>query len=133
MAGSAEEAVRRGIYTRLNADATLSALVTDVYQRVPENATLPYVAIWESTEQPFNTYGKTGRDIRLNIDAWSNDIRRDRAYDIANRVDQLLDFTSALTVTGYTVTAVELDFRNVFHEAEYIHISSRYRVRVQES
>lgn len=133
--GSAEEAIRRAIFTKLNSDTTLSTLLGsgDVHQRVPELAALPYVAIWESTEQPFNTLGKVGRDVRLQVDIWAETLRSDKAYDIASRVDALLDFVSGMSVSGYTLVAVELDISNTLYEPKFIHISRRYRVRVQET
>ena len=121
----------------LNADATLTGsgggqLGATIFQGVADDAAFPYVELGPDTEVLENTFGRNGRDLTTSLEIWDNNNEGSAANDINNRIMELLDFTSSLVVTGWTVVSVHLDGTNTFKEDNFKHISARYRVRIEE-
>lgn len=98
--------LQEAIYTTLKNDTTLSTLVTDVLDYVPENQPTPYIVIGHFTENAENTFTETGRDIIARIHIWSTAKGNEEGLNILDRVVELLDHTD-IPVTGYNTVVSE--------------------------
>lgn len=134
MSGVGELSLRQAIWAALNADSTLTSTYgAGVYQRVEDDTRLPYVVIGPVVENALNTFGRFGRELVVQVDIWHDDIESKEVYQIADRVDELLDFTTSLSPTGYNLIALHLDSKETIHEEKFIHVASRYRAFMEES
>jgi hypothetical protein len=100
-AGSCLPALLAAVYAALSGDATLSALVSGVFNNVPENTAAPYVHIANPTEIPMDAMGRFGRECTIQIASISNAKTDLEALTIYSRCVALLD-QKALTVSGYS-------------------------------
>lgn len=132
--GTAEFEVRKSVWATLNADSDLtSTLGASIYQRVPDRANLPYVVLVSSFEVPLNTLGTIGRTVDLRLDCYSEKLDGDEVYLIASRVDELLDYMSGMTLTGYNVISISLDTKTTSTQPEYMRCQLAYEIKVEES
>lgn len=102
--------IQTAVYQRLTGDATLMALISGVFDEVPEGTPKPYVH-WPASdfETPDNTLTEFGARTVAEVDVWSNHQGYSEAKTIGNRVVELLDHQT-LTVTGHAVVAVRIEF-----------------------
>jgi hypothetical protein len=134
---AAISAIQTSIYSALSGDSTLGALVTGVFNDVPEGQVYPFVQIGTATQRPWHTMGGPttglGWNTTVTVHVWSRFQGDAEALSILNRVITLLNF-AALSVTGYTTVLCELDQARVLVEQvdkiETRHIPAVFRVRV---
>lgn len=105
MSGVSSLAVQTAVFARLNVDATLTGLVTGVYDAVPQGSAYPYVVIDEQQLRSWNTTTTVGAEITLAIHAYSRESGRKTALTILERVYALLHEV-ALSVSGQSFTHV---------------------------
>jgi hypothetical protein len=63
--------VQQAIYARLNADTELAALISGVFDEVPESKDKPYVAFAEITEKPMDSHDRQGFEVMATLNVWS--------------------------------------------------------------
>lgn len=126
-------AIQRAIFQRLNADEELGA---DVYDQVPEGASMPYVVLGEATETPSNWHGGFGRNSTHTLHVWSSQATFDEANAIADRVVQLLDHQPmSLYVPEWVVIAVRFEFAQTLrdpHPPHARHVPVRFRINTEQ-
>ena len=130
---SAAKELQRAIYLKLNGDATLSALITGVFDHVPQNQAFPYVVLGEDTLKDWSTFGTLGQEPTVTLHVWSRSRGKREAQDILSRIDTLLHRAS-LTVTGQNVTGIEREFEQTLRDGDGVtyHGVQRYRVLLHE-
>ena len=69
--GSILNSICKAMYDKLKVNTGLLVLGASVYNWVPEKPTWPYIVIGDCIETPFNTFGRTGRDIKVFVYAFS--------------------------------------------------------------
>ena len=126
--------VSEPIYTILNADGTLGALVTGIYDKPPDNTAHPYITIGEAFETRDDTFGKRGKDVLTSLHIWSRYNGFREALLIAERLILLLDEV-ALSVSGYDTVYVLHESTETIREQdkETRHVVVEFRIRVQQS
>lgn len=118
---------------KLGSDSTLtSTLGASVYQRVPENASFPYVVVGKATEVPDETFGDEGREITLTAHCWSDLPDDDICEKVANRVTILLN-RATFSLSGFNLTYCLLESAVHVPEEFFAHIAVTFRVRVSEN
>ncbi|MFD3573847.1 DUF3168 domain-containing protein [Streptomyces sp. NPDC058644] len=123
--------LQSAIYARLTASAPLMALVSGVYDEVPENAAFPYVSFGSITETLDDAHDRQGLEAMVVIHVWSKAPGMGEAYDVFAAVDAALDRVP-LAVFGFT----DVSIRHESHEAlkdpdpEIRHINAQYGVRL---
>lgn len=98
------------IYSKLTGDSTLMALITGVFNFVPQKQTYPYVVINDSDlfETKMNTFAKKGKETRIFIHVHSLYKGDSEALGIAERIDSLLDWQSlTISSNSHIVTSFE--------------------------
>lgn len=131
--------VRAGLFSVLNADATLKALLSApnaIYHRVvPQNALLPAVVFSRMAGTPEWMFDSA----HIQNDVWlvkgvNKGSSSTPAEDIAARVDVLLN-DAVLTVTGRTALAIfrelDVDYEEITNGETYHHVGAQYRAVTQ--
>lgn len=133
--------VLKAIFAKLNGDATLKALIDDVYvSGIPKNASYPCVVIGNSdlTSVPLNCFNKKGKESVFVIyvhDTSNSDLA---IITIAERIDTLLDWQSlSIANNTHVVTAIERERLgediNSAEQTKTRYISLQYKITTQET
>ncbi len=94
--------VQKAIYDALNGNAPLDALVTGVFDEVPQTTVPPFVQFGSPTEDPWHTFGRQGWKVRVPVYVWSEYPGNKESLTILDAVTNVLD-EAALTITGHTL------------------------------
>lgn len=127
--------VQMAVYGRLTGDEELMALITGVYDHVPETVAFDYVTIGEATEIPDNRHGGFGRETVAALHVWTRHRGHGPGLRIAARVTTLLDH-QALTVEGLHHVSTRFEFSQTLIDPEppgdIRHISMRFRITTEQ-
>ncbi len=63
--------VQQAVYARLTGDAELAALISGVFDEVPEAKDKPYVAFAEITETAMDSHDRKGWEVLVTLNVWS--------------------------------------------------------------
>lgn len=128
-------AVQSAVYARLKGDATLTGMISGVYDYVPETAAYPFVVIGEALETPDNRHGGFGRQTVITLHAWSRYQGYAQVLRIGARVTELLDH-QPLTIPGLSWIATRFEFSQTLTDPEppgdIRHLVLRYRVVTEQ-
>lgn len=122
-----------GLYAALLACSPLAALVgARVYDRVPQNATFPYVAIGDDTAIDWSGQTHLGEEATITIHAWSRQSGRKEVKSIMNAIDDRLH-RGSLALEGYGLVSLTRDFAETMEDPDgiTIHGVQRFRARAQ--
>ncbi len=126
MIGLAAYELQAPLYTRLTGDAALDALVSGVFDHVPEGTAYPYVVIGEYTEIPNDVLTAQGRDVTASISVYDGPqvvagvktYSSKRLRQIGDRIVELID-GYAFTVGALGVMRPRFEFgRTLWEEDE---------------
>lgn len=98
---------QKAVYTKLSADAALSAVVKGIYEYVPGNQDYPYITIDALTSRDNSTKDSLGYELDLSINVYSNMPGRKESLDIIEQISSILD-DQALTVDGFATCMLVL-------------------------
>lgn len=128
-------AVQSAVYARLKGDATLTGMISGVYDYVPETAAYPFVVIGEALETPDNRHGGFGRQTVITLHVWSRYQGYAQVLRIGARVTELLDH-QPLTIPGLSWIATRFEFSQTLTDPEppgdIRHLVLRYRVVTEQ-
>lgn len=99
MSAAGCEPLQKAVYDALVADSALMALVSGVYDRVPEGAALPYVVFADSTSRDASNASDDAERIALELNVFSRSGGRKQVLDILERLHIALHH-QALALTG---------------------------------
>ncbi|MCI3271024.1 DUF3168 domain-containing protein [Streptomyces cylindrosporus] len=123
--------LQAAVYAKLTASPALLALVSGVYDEVPEPAPYPYVSIGSITEVPDDAHDRQGLEATIVLHVWSKSPGFAQAYDIFAALDAALDRAS-LAVAGFTDVSIRHDQHQALKDPEpgVRHINAQYAVRL---
>lgn len=132
-------ALQQAIYDQLTGDSTLMALVTGVYDDVPQAAdsgassAFPYVTIGEDIHQDWSTDTSLGDDATITVHTWSRYRGRKQTKQIQGAIYDALTRVN-LSVTGYTMVAIDYVDEQSFVDTDGLtrHGVSTFRVLLDE-
>jgi hypothetical protein len=105
---SAELAVQKAIYDALQFNAAVDALVGDrIYDRVPANATMPYVHIRSLQAVDDGSDCVDAWEIFVDIDAWDNGVGKPGASNVVSAVRMALHEVAMSLVEPYSLIAID--------------------------
>ncbi|WP_228979718.1 DUF3168 domain-containing protein [Streptomyces sp. DH12] len=121
--------LQQAVYAKLTAHAPLMALVTGVYDHVPEAAAHPYVTIGSITETADDAHNQRGLEARLVLHVWSKYRGFKQAAQILAALDDALD-RQPLTVAGFRDVSIAHSEHLLIRDPdpEIRHINVSYRV-----
>lgn len=109
--------LQTAVYAKLSGDATLTALITGVFDHVPEGTGYPYVVVGEAFATPRNSQDRKGRRTAENIHVWSDHLGYSELNAIADRIIELLDH-QALTVSGHDIVLSNFEFQQTLDDPD---------------
>lgn len=129
-----ETAVQTAVYQKLSADAGLMALVTGVYDSVPQDAAFPYVTIGEDVHNAWDTFDSVGSDATITVHTWSVARGRKEVKEIQGAIYEALSRT-VLTYSGYGIISIDFDGSQSFMDADGLtrHGVQTFRVLVERN
>ena len=107
------------LYQALTGNAPLMALVSDVYDHVPQSAAFPYLVIEDSTAERIGMLGALSYRCETHLLLFSRQAGRKEIMEIIGALNVLLHHGS-LSVTGFEVAALELLEVDTAHMADGI-------------
>jgi hypothetical protein len=108
--------LQAALFQRLSSDTSVMALVTGVFDYVPEGIAFPYIRIGEPTVTPFGTKTTQGEEVAVVIHVWSQYRGKAEAYNILNAC--LGATTRPLQIAGFKLQNQELDQLQVFDDID---------------
>ncbi len=126
--------LQKEIFTKLSTDSTLTAMVSGVYENVPQDSAFPYVAISDMQSADWSTKTTKGAQVIIRVDAFTRERGSKKLLEIMTRVSDLLHQCS-LTLTGHTLINLRLldnDMLKANDGLTYIG-ASRFRAVTQEN
>lgn len=127
--------VQAAVLQRLKTDPTLGALVSGVFDYLPETTPFPYVMVGEATQIPRNAHDAFGRETVVTLHVWSQHRGYAPALQIADRITTLLDH-QPLTVVGLHHVVTRYEFSQTLTDPEppgtIRHVVLRYRVVTEQ-
>lgn len=116
-----ETAVQTVIFQRLKNDTTLQAMITDVYDSIPETATLPYVTVGEDVITEADTADTLGVLASITVHVWTDTgggkRGRSQAKQIQGAIYNALHRAN-LTAEGYRIFASDFVNSQSFKDAD---------------
>lgn len=109
MSGISLELVQKALYATLTADAPLMALVTGVYDRVPERTAYPYLMFGSSSARDASNASAESEVLRMELWAFSREGGRKQALDIMERVHLVLHHQYPALTGGWRVVWLRVD------------------------
>ncbi|WTW96605.1 DUF3168 domain-containing protein [Streptomycetaceae bacterium NBC_01309] len=109
--------LHRAVYARLTGDAELMAVVTGVWDHIPEDAECPFIQLGEVVETPDNRHGGFGRQSVLTLHTWSKYRGYGEARAIVAHQVRLLDH-QPLTIAGHHHIATRYEFAQLLTDPE---------------
>ncbi|MGW7598116.1 DUF3168 domain-containing protein [Streptomyces antimycoticus] len=121
--------LQKAVYAALTADTALMALVSGVYDEVPEGSAYPYVSIGSITELVDDAHNQRGLSTNVVLHVWSTQLGFREAAEVFAAVDAVLD-RRPLTVEGYRDVSVAHQQHQELRDPdpEIRHINVTYRV-----
>lgn len=100
--------VQQAVFALLDGDAALGAMVTGVFDHVPEATALPYVTLGEPECADVGGVADRLSEVTLPVEAWSDYAGRKQAEEILDRVAVLLHRQPLSLSGGDEALAVEV-------------------------
>ncbi len=130
MAGSALFAVQKAIYRELTSNQELMAIVTGIFDQVPQDQPFPYVTIGEFTSVPFRTHSRFGEEITVTMHIWS---QAEGYMESATILDQLNKSLAdvAVAVEGFGEVGFFYEFSQALREPDGVTRQMPFRYRLK--
>jgi hypothetical protein len=121
------------IYDNLSNDAPLLAVVTGVFDNVPQSTDYPYVVIGEDTLTNWDTDTELGTNCTCVIHTWSRYQGKLETKQIQGLIYESLHRAN-LTASGYNIVDVQFESSDSFLDVDGLtrHGISNFRVLIEE-
>lgn len=121
--------LQQAVVQKARAHAPLMALVSGVYDQVPEAAVHPYVTVGSITENVSDAHNQRGLDVAVVLHVWSKYPGFKEAAEILAALDEALD-RQPLAVAGFTDVSIAHDQHTQLRDPDpdIRHINVSYRV-----
>ncbi|AZM54165.1 DUF3168 domain-containing protein [Streptomyces sp. WAC 01529] len=117
------------VYAKATGHAPLMALVSGVYDEVPEQVAHPYVSLGSITETVSDAHNQRGLEARVVLHVWSKYRGFKQAAAILDALDTALD-RQPLTVSGFRDVSIAHEQHQELRDPDpdIRHINVSYRV-----
>ena len=126
--------IQAALYAALTADSSLMAVVSGVFDWVPEGTAMPYVTIGETLATPRNAHDRFGRRHVTTVHVWSDQQGFKETNSIMTLIVQALDH-QVLTVVGHDAVMVHYEFEQTLNDPdpEIRHGVLRFAITTEET
>ncbi|QUI32435.1 DUF3168 domain-containing protein [Streptomyces alfalfae] len=121
--------LQQAVYAKATGHAPLMALVTGVYDEVPEAVAHPYISLGSITENVADAHNQRGLDASVVLHVWSKYRGFKQAALILAALDEALD-RQPLTVAGFRDVSIAHEQHQELRDPDpdIRHINVSYRV-----
>ena len=123
-------ALQAGIYARLTGYSALTTALggAKIYDHVPQNTTFPYVMIGDDTAIEDDTKSHEGWEVTMTLHAWDYAAagRKSVKAILGHLYDALHRQEASVTVTGFQMVLLNVEFIETFQESATEGASDRY-------
>jgi len=129
MSGLVLLALQKALYARLDGDSALSAAVSGIFDRVPEDADYPYVVIGDAESRDWSASDAVGADSRVVLHVYSRHGGRSEALNLMERLHSLLHDV-VLSISGLACVMCRFVSADVDIEADGARYHGRMQLRI---
>lgn len=104
--------LQKAIYETLSGDSSLSALVSGVFNHVPQDSSFPYIVIGEAESSDYSTVTTTAEEVMSTVLVFSRARGSKEALTIMGEIKALLHQAS-LSLTGCTLIYLRMQGSNI--------------------
>lgn len=124
--------IQRTLYDVLTGDVDLTAVISGVYDHVPEEAAFPYIVIGEATAVSSGALDRWGRRSAVTLHIWSAYHGWAEALTIVDHLVRLLD-EQALAVPGHEFVACRHEQTVTLRDpdADLRHVPCRFSIETE--
>ena len=124
--------LQKALYETLSGDTALTALVTGIFDHVPQEQDYPYVTFGDYTATDWSTNTTSGIEYLLTLHVWSREGGRRQATAICENIYRLLH-DAAITVPLHKLVLIRMTSSTITVEndgATY-HASMRFKAMLE--
>lgn len=134
MVGFSHFVLQQALYERLTSNAPLMAMVSGVFDRVPDDTSFPYITLGDMAISDASALGTVGTDQRVDLHVWSREGGRKQAAAIMDSVYGLLH-NANFSVTGQALVNARFSSSTIQLENDgwTYHGKMQFRVILQAS
>jgi hypothetical protein len=121
--------VQRALFTKLSGDGVLMAMISGIYDVVPQKTELPYVVIGDGQSRMLDADAVNLTEMLLQLDVWTDATGRKAALTIMSRLFALLHLGS-LTINGFQQVLLRCEQADTAIEEQATRIHGTLTVRV---
>lgn len=114
---SYETVVQTIVYQALTLDAEVMALVTGVFDAVPQGQAFPYVTLGEDNHNEWDTVTSLGSDASITVHTWSRERGRKETKAIQGEIYDALH-RAEMTHPGYRIVSIDWEGSQSFMDAD---------------
>ncbi len=104
--------LQKAVYSALNGDAGLLAMVEGVYNHVPQGTDFPYVVISTLNGEDISTIASHKERVSIGLNIYSDKQGAKEVLDIAGEVHRILHQQSLELASGYTLEVLKVTDTN---------------------
>ena len=126
--------VQQALYSKLSGDGVLMAMITGVFDALPEQTSLPYVIIGDGVESKEDSLESSHSRCELAIHVWTGALGRKTVLNVMDRVYGLLH-QGSLTLTGFELLLMRCReaFTELVEEGPHLHGVMQFEIVVRET
>ncbi len=121
--------VSRALFTKLSGDGVLMAMVSGIYDVVPQKTALPYVVIGDGQSRVLEAHDLNLTEMLLQFDVWTEANGRKTALMIMNRLFALLHL-GTLAIPGFSTVLLRCEQADTAIEERATRVHGTLTVRV---
>ena len=122
------------LYNMLTGDVTLMALITGVYDFVPDNKAFSFVTIGEADWSDRGSQTTEGYTGTITINTWTQARGRATAHAIMAEIDRIIHNASA-SISGWSSLSLRRDFSTILVEDDAVtfHGVQRFKILIGQT
>lgn len=124
--------LQKAIYQRLSSDTILQAMVSGIYDEVPEGSPLPFVHLGDDTVNPYDTKLSYGEDNTVTIHVYAPGPGKTLTKQILAVVLESLTAAPLEIGEGFIFDGIEREQLEVFPDNEAYHGVCRFRIYIRQ-
>ena len=135
MSGHGSFQLQEAIYTALDDDASLGALITGIYDFVPQDeVAFPYITIGNDTAIDWSAKNFDGMEHTVVVDVWDQNTNRIPLKKIGEAVYNVLH-NQTIAISGQNMVNIRCEFEQTLRDPDgfTFHLIQRYRVITTET
>lgn len=101
--------MQQAVFTALTGNAELMAMLTGLFDNVPQKHPFPYVTMGDQTVTDWDSHTFDGANSTLTIHTWARGASRKPCLEIMSKIYSILH-NGPLTVPGFSVVVCRFEF-----------------------